>query len=317
MKWRVLVTAPYLQPVLSRYQSVFDGEDIDLIVPPVRERLDERELLPLVRDIDGVVCGDDQFTSKVLQEAKKLKVITKWGTGVDSIDRKAAEALGIAVRNTPGAFTDAVADTVLGYILSFARKLPQLDREVKAGRWTKEVAVSLKETTLGVIGVGRIGREVVRRASAFEMKLLGNDIVGIPEEFCKEYHLTMLSKDVLLKEADFVSLNCDLNPTSYHLMGEREYSLMKPSAYLINTARGPIVDELALVEALRGKRIAGAALDVFEKEPLPEHSPLRDFDNVFLAPHNANSSPAAWEYVHQNTIRMLISELHRHDRSMT
>jgi D-3-phosphoglycerate dehydrogenase len=309
VKWRVLVTAPYLQPVLSRYQSLFDKEGIELIVPTVHERLEEGELLPLVSDIDGAICGDDQFTSNVLFTAKRLKVISKWGTGVDSIDRKTADALGVAVRNTPGAFTDAVADTVLGYILLFARKLSQLDRDVRAGRWTKEVAFSLKETTLGVIGVGRIGREVVKRAAAFGLKLCGNDIVEVPQEFSKEHHLTMLSKDELLRAADFVSLNCDLNPTSYHLMGEREFSIMKPTAHLINTARGPIVDERALIAALGRKQIAGAALDVFEKEPLPEDSQLRKFDNVMLAPHNANSSPVAWEYVHRNTIDMLISEL--------
>jgi D-3-phosphoglycerate dehydrogenase len=312
VKWRVLITAPYLQPVLSRYQSLFDEEGIELIIPTVHERLEEKELLPLVSDIDGAICGDDQFTLKVLQRAKKLKVISKWGTGVDSIDRKAADSLGVAVRNTPGAFTDAVADTVLGYILLFARKLSQLDRDVRAGRWTKEVAFSLKETTLGVIGVGRIGREVVKRAAAFGIKLCGNDIVEVPQEFSKGYRLTMLSKDELLKEADFVSLNCDLNPTSYHLMGEREFSIMKPTAYLINTARGPIVDERALIAVLGKKQIAGAALDVFEKEPLPEDSLLRKFDNVMLAPHNANSSPVAWEYVHRNTIDMLISELLNH-----
>ncbi len=315
MKWRVLVSAPYLQPVLNQYRPLFDGEEIELVVPSIQERLEEEELLPLVRDIDGAICGDDQFTSRVLQEARKLKVIAKWGTGTDSIDKETARALGIVVCNTPGAFTEAVADTVLGYILTFARRLYQLDREVKEGRWTKQRSVSLRESTLGVIGVGNIGRAVVRRAAAFGMKILGNDIVEIPADFCKEYMLKMLSKDELLKESDFVSLSCDLNPTSYHLIGQGEFSLMKPTAYLINTARGAVVDESSLVEALWKKQIAGAALDVFEKEPLPLESPLRQFQNVLLAPHNANSSPAAWDYVHRNTISMLIKELRNREQS--
>jgi len=315
VKWRVLVTAPYLTPVLDRFRSTFEKEQIELVVPSVRERLEEEELLPLVKDVHGVICGDDQFTSKVLHEAKNLKVIAKWGTGTDSIDKKTAEALGIVVCNTPGAFTDAVADTVLGYILAFARKLFEVHHELKAGRWTKRCAVSLKETTLGVIGVGHIGRAVVKRAAPFGMRLLGNDIVEIAVEFCKQYNLKMVSKDQLLRESDFISLNCDLNSTSYHLIGEREFSLMKPTAYLINTARGPVVDEAALVDALRREKIAGAALDVFEKEPLPAESPLRDFDNVLLSPHNANSSPSAWEYVHRNTIEMLIEELRNHEPS--
>ena len=306
MTRKVLISAPYMQPVIDRFRGLFEKSDIELVVPPVKERLEENELLEYVGDIDGAICGDDRFTERVLRAAPRLKVISKWGTGIDSIDQATCQELGIQVRNTPNAFSDPVADTVLGYILSFARRLMAMDREMHAGRWQKLPAISLRECSLGVIGVGNVGKAVVHRAMAFGMELLGNDVVDMPPELLAETGIRMLPKEELLRNSDFVSLNCDLNPTSYHLIGEPELSLMKPTAYLINTARGPIIDEPALVKALSEAHIAGAALDVFEVEPLPEDSPLRRMDNVLLAPHNANSSPEAWERVHQNSIRNLL-----------
>ena len=154
MTWKVLVSAPYMQPVLDRLHEVFEEHDIEVVVPAVKERLSEEELLACIADIDGVICGDDCFTTRVLEAAPKLKVIAKWGTGTDSIDREAAQRLGIAVRNTPDAFSGPVADSVLGYVLSFARQLPWMDREMHAGAWHKRPGISLGECTLGVIGVG-------------------------------------------------------------------------------------------------------------------------------------------------------------------
>jgi D-3-phosphoglycerate dehydrogenase len=160
--------------------------------------------------------------------------------------------------------------------------------------------------------VGNVGKAVVRRAGAFGMRLLGNDLVDMPPDFLQSSGIEMVSKETLLQQSDFVSVNCDLNPTSFHLLGEQEFALMKPTAFLINTARGPIVDEQALIAALQQQRIAGAGLDVFEAEPLPLDSPLRSMDNVLLAPHNSNSSPQAWERVHQNTLRNLLDVLEQH-----
>ncbi len=311
MTWKVLISAPYLQRVIHKFESIFEANHIELVLPEVDERLSEDELLQWIGDVDGAICGDDQFTEKVLRAAPKLKVISKWGTGIDSIDKGAADRLGIAVRNTPDAFSRPVADTVLGYILIFARELPYMDRDMRAGEWKKRATVSLSECILGVIGVGNIGKEVVRRAIAFRMKVLGNDIVEMPQEFVAETGIQMVTKDEVLREADFVSLNCDLNPTSYHLMNDRRFLQMKDTAYLINTARGSIVDEHALTRALGEGRIAGAALDVFEEEPLPLDSPLREMDNVLLAPHNANSSIEAWERVHEETIQNLLEELQK------
>jgi D-3-phosphoglycerate dehydrogenase len=306
----ILYTAPYMIPLLGRYRPLLEGLEMQLIVPEVHERLDETELLKYASQFDGTICGDDQYTPRVLEAcAPRLKVISKWGTGIDSINKEAAERLGIQVRNTPNAFTLPVADTVLGYMLSFARQLPWMDRVMKSGEWGKIPGRTLSECTLGVIGVGKIGKAIIRRARAFGMSALGNDIIPIDPVFLNRNEVEMTSLEDLLSRADFISLNCDLNPTSLHLINATSLAHIKPSAILINAARGPVVDEAALISALQAGKLAGAALDVFELEPLPVDSPLMKMDNVMLAPHNANSSPRAWERVHQNTINNLLDGL--------
>jgi len=164
----------------------------------------------------------------------------------------------------------------------------------------------LSECVLGVIGVGNVGKAVVRRAKVFGMKLLGNDIRDIEPDFILEQGLSMVSLEELMSKSDFISVNCDLNPTSMHLINHETLSYVKREAVLINTARGLIVDEKALIASLLARQLAGAALDVFEIEPLPLNSPLKSMDNVMLAPHNSNSSPQAWERVHWNTIKNLL-----------
>src|SRR4030042_619497 len=303
----ILYSAPYMIPLLPRYPPLLEDLGLHLIVPEVHERLGETELLSYAGQFDCTICGDDHYSSRVLEACSpRLKVISKWGTGIDSIDRKTAEHLVIHVPNTPNAFTLPVADTVLGYMLTFARRFPWMDRAVKSGQWAKVPGRSLSECTLGVVGVGRIGKAVIRRARAFGMTILGNDIIPMDPVFLSKNRVEMTSLDDLLARSDFVSLNCDLNPTSYHLMNATTLSHINPSAILINTSRGPVVDELSLISALQSGKLAGAALDVFEVEPLSIDSPLTKMDNVLLASHNANSSPKAWERVHQNTIDNLL-----------
>jgi D-3-phosphoglycerate dehydrogenase len=309
MKWKVLVSAPYMQPVLDRFADLFRQNRIEVVVPPVDERLEEADLLPYMSDIDGAICGDDRFTEKVLEDAPKLKVISKWGTGIDSIDQQACKRLGIQVCNTPNAFSEPVADAVIGYMICFARHLPWMDRKMRQGIWQKIPGKALRECTLGIIGVGNVGKTVLKRAVGFGMKIVGNDLVEIPEDFLSATGTKMVSKETLLKQSDFVSINCDLNLTSHHLMTINRFELMKRSAVIINTARGPIIKEDDLVKALENKVIAGAALDVFENEPLTPDNPLLRMENVMLAPHNANSSPEAWEKVHHSTINNLIKAL--------
>ena len=303
----ILFSAPYMLPLIDRFRPYLESYGLELIVPHVQERLSEAQLMSYAGQFDGTICGDDRYTAEVLQAcAPRLKVISKWGTGIDSIDQEAAGRLNIQVCNTPNAFTLPVADTVFGFMLAFARRQPWMDRAMKAGQWQKLPGRSLCECSLGVVGVGNIGKAVLRRARAFGMELLGNDIIEIAPDFIHEHQVEMISLEEMLARADFVSLHCDLNPSSFHLINSNSLALMRPEAVLINTARGAIVDEAALIQALSSAAIAGAALDVFEREPLPADSPLLCMDNVLLAPHNSNSSPMAWERVHQNTIKNLL-----------
>jgi len=306
----ILLSAPYMIPLLDQFKPVFDKYRLDLLIAQVVERLKEEELLDYAGQFDGTICGDDLYTSRVLEACSpRLKVISKWGTGVDSIDSQACIRLNIKLMRTPNAFTIPVADSVLGYILAFARRLPWMDQEMKQGKWEKLPGRALSECTLGVIGVGNIGKAVLRRAKTFGMHLVGNDIVEIDPAFIKELNLEMSDLKSLLTKSDFVSINCDLNPSSRHLINADTLAFMKPGAVLINTARGSIVEEKDLSAALREDRLAGAALDVFVSEPLPLDNPLRSLPNVMLAPHNSNSSPAAWEFVHRNTIKNLVEGL--------
>jgi D-3-phosphoglycerate dehydrogenase len=310
MKYTVLLTAPYMLPFVDRFKPVFDSYDIELIIPNVEERMEEEDILKYAGQFDGTVCGDDRYSARVIEAClPRLKVISKWGTGVDSIDAKACSRFGVKLGRTPNAFTTPVADTVLGYMLAFARRGPWMDKAMKSGEWKKIPGKTLSECTLGVIGIGNIGKAVTRRAKAFGMKVLGTDIIDIDHVFISESGIEMTNLDTLLANSDFVSVNCDLNPTSYHLINAITLSKMKSTAVLINTARGPIVDEKALVAALSSGQVGGAALDVFEFEPLPLDSPLLKMDNVMLAPHNSNSSPTAWERIHWSTIKNLVEGL--------
>ncbi len=307
MKPTVLLSAPYMIPFKERFIPVLESYGVDVIVPEVHERLSEEEILKFAGQFDGAICGDDRFTKKVIDAClPRLKVISKWGTGIDSIDKFYATSVDVMVGNTPNAFTLPVSDSVIGYILAFARRLPWMDAAIKSGEWDKIPGRSLSECTLGVIGVGNVGKAVVRRAKVFGMKLLGNDIRDIEPDFILEQGLTMVSIEELMRKSDFISINCDLNPTSVHLINQETLSYVKKEAVLINTARGPIVDEKALISKLQAGQLAGAALDVFEIEPIPLDSPLLSMNNVMLAPHNSNSSPQAWERVHWNTIKNLL-----------
>jgi D-3-phosphoglycerate dehydrogenase / 2-oxoglutarate reductase len=303
----VLMTAPYMIPFMDRFLPVFKHYSINLISPVVNERLEESDLLKYAGMFDGTICGDDRYSRSVLEKcAPRLKVISKWGTGIDSIDKDACADLGILLLNTPNAFTLPVADSVLGYMLAFARQQVWMDKAVKSGIWKKIPGRSLSECTLGVIGIGNVGKAVIRRARGFATTILGNDIQPIARDFLLENQVQMVSLPELLQNSDFVSVNCDLNPTSFHLINSKTLANMKPTAVIINTARGPIINEESLIDALQKQQIAGAALDVYEEEPLPDNSPLKKMENVLLAPHNSNSSPSAWENVHWNTIRNLL-----------
>ena len=310
-KYRALVTAPPILPKIFNYKNLFDKKSVEIVVPPyeVVECLYENELVELLKNIDGILCGDDKITENVLKQTKRLKVISKWGTGIDSIDKNAAEKLGIKVLRVKNVFSEPVSDTVLAYILLFSRKIIEKNQLVRNNKWEKIESHTLKEKSLGVIGVGHIGKVIVEKALTLGMKVYGNDIREISSDYVKKTGIIMVKLNELLINADFVTLHCDLNKTTFHLIGQDELKLMKPESVLINTSRGEIIDQSALENALQNKEISNAALDVFEVEPLPKENILRKMNNVFLSPHNSNSSPLVFDKVDEISINNLFSGL--------
>ena len=290
MKWKVLITCIQLQQTIDLYKSNFIEHGIEIELPHVTQKLNESELLEIIDQFDGVIAGDDEFTAMVLEKGKRLKVVAKWGVGIDGIDLEAARRLGIQVYNTPNVFNDEVADIVMGYIILLARQLHKIDQSVHEGKWLKVRGISLAGKTLGIIGMGSIGRSVARRAVSAGMNLIGYDIATIDNTFIKETGIHMETLDELLQNSDFITLNCNLTASNCNMIGQREFALMKTGAFIINTARGPLINEEALVQALRDGKVAGAALDVFKDEPLSIDNPLRDFDNCIFGSHNSSNT---------------------------
>lgn len=255
------------------------------------------ELLDGLGDAEGLLTtAMTPVDAELIAAAPRLRVISNFGVGFDNVDVAAATARGIAVCNTPGVLTDAVADLTLGLIVMLARGLAQAQEHVRAGRWAPREAppplgMDLRGKLLGIAGFGRIGRAVAQRAHAFGMRTWFHDVFRDPGDdlaFC-EYR----SLDELLRECGFVTLHVNLTGETAHLIGARELALMKPGAYLINTARGPVVDQAALVEALREGRLAGAALDVLEREPPAADEPLLQLPNVIVVPHIGSATREA------------------------
>jgi D-3-phosphoglycerate dehydrogenase len=302
---RVLITNLVMQRDIEQFRSQLAAAGIELVLLPVKQFLTEAELLPIIGQFDGVVAGDDQFTERLLRAGlPRLKVISKWGVGLDSIDLKAAKRLGIQVYNSPGAFGEAVAEVAIGYMLMLSRQLHIVDKEVRLGNWPKPEGGGLSEKVLSLVGFGSIGRAITTRALAFGMIIKVTDIRLA--EMAPVAGVRFTSFDEVLTEADFLCLCCNLTPENEGLIGEQELTKMKSTAYLLNLARGTLVDETALIHALHTKMIAGAALDVYEIEPLPAEHPFTRMENVILGSHNANNLRKANDYVNHNSIRNLL-----------
>lgn len=266
-----------------------------------KQSLNERKLSEIIHKYDGVICGDDEFNKNVIKKAKKLKVISKWGTGIDSIDKAYANKKRIKVYNTPGAFTNSVADIAIAFILNIARKIYQTDKEIRKNNWPKFTGQSLNEKTLGIIGFGRIGKRLSKIASFFGMRVIFFDIKKIKTN--KKF--SQVSIKSLFKKSDFITICCDLNPTSENLVRLKYLKLMKKTSSIINVSRGPIVNESELIYALNKGIINFACLDVFEKEPLNKKNKLLKMKNCILSSHNAFNSIEAVNKVNLNTLNNL------------
>lgn len=304
---RVLITSIFLKA----------GDDVDqhlkvhgaeTVYRPWHGGRTEEELIALLQGIDGAIVSTDPFTARVIRATDRLRVISRTGVGYDAVDVTAATERGIVVTNTPGVNRYAVADWTLALILCCSRRVPENLAEVCRGGWGRHEGMDLAGRTLGIVGLGTIGKEVAKRAKGFGMRLLAHDVV--PDlGFAERHEVRYVSLEELLHQSDFVSIHCFLNAATRHLIDAERLALMRPTAFLINTARGGIVDTAALTDALRSKRLAGAGLDVFEDEPLPADSPLRMLENVYLTPHVAGSSADARRLSGATAARNLLSAL--------
>ncbi len=283
MRYKVLVTPRSFAASSDAPVRLLEDSGCDVIRNPLGRMLTEQELKTMARDVDGLIVGLERVSREVMLAATRLKVISKYGVGLDNIDLETARARGITVTYTPESNSEAVADLTMGLILGVARQIPLADRSLRAGEWRRFVGSSVWGRTIGVVGTGHIGRGVVKRAHGFNMRILCCDKFE-DAEFAARYGAKYVDLDRLVKSSDFVTLHVPLTDETRGLIGRRELSIMKRTAYLVNTARGEIVDEDALYEALSDNRIAGAALDVFGAEP-PTGSRLVELDNVVLTPH--------------------------------
>ncbi|KQR18738.1 phosphoglycerate dehydrogenase [Deinococcus sp. Leaf326] len=283
MTQKILVTSIFLHPG-GEVDALLRSEGFEPVYAPALQKRTEDDLLALLDGVSGAIIANEPFTDRVLAAAPELKVISRTGVGFDSIDVAAATRHGIVVCNTPNVNRYAVAEWTLAMMLGCARHTAKNWAEMNAGGFKRYEGTELHGKTLGLAGLGGIGKEVAKRAHAFGMTLLAYEEYR-DAEFAAQYGVTYVDLDALIEQSDYLSLHIPLNANTRHFINAERLQRMKPSACLINTARGGVVDTVALADALRQGTIAAAALDVFEEEPLPAGSHLHGLDNLLMSPH--------------------------------
>lgn len=290
------------------------SEDFEVFMHDELTLLSKEDIIKALKGKDALLCLlSDSIDREIIAANPKLKIIANYGAGYNNIDIEAAGNRGIPVTNTPDVSTDATADLTFGLILAIARRIVEGDKETRAGRfkgWAPlyHLGVDVTGKTLGIIGMGNIGQAIVRRAKGFDIEVIYTSRTRLSQQKEKELGVTYMSFEDVLKNADFLSLNLSYSPTTHHMIGAREFELMKPSAYLINAARGPLVDEKALLKALSRKTIAGAALDVYEFEPQVTEG-LEKLDQVILTPHIGNATVETREAMAEIAARNIVAVL--------
>jgi phosphoglycerate dehydrogenase-like enzyme len=284
---KVLIAPMTLAKIEGPYRQALRDGGFELILQTKGHQLNEDELIAALDGADAVLAGSEPYTARVFAAHPRLRVVARVGVGYDAVDVPAATARGVVIAITPGANHDSVAEHTFALLLALSRKLVPQHLGVKAGGWPREATLPLRGCTLGLAGLGRIGKAVALRGEAFGMKLLAYD--PFPDHaFAKARGITFLPFDRLLAESDYLSLHLPATAETRQLINKRTLALMKPTAFLVNTSRGVVVCEADLLEALRAGRLAGAGLDVFETEP-PGKNPLFELDNVVMTPHNAGT----------------------------
>ncbi|MEW6303113.1 MAG: phosphoglycerate dehydrogenase [Verrucomicrobiota bacterium] len=288
MSWKVLMTAMPMGVVGRTAVEQLRHAGCEVVDGAGAGPVPEAKLMPMLEGVDAVIAGMEPYNAKVLAapQSARLKIISRWGVGFDAIDLSAATKHGVVVANTPGLLNEAVADYTFALLLALARRVHEGHVIMRQGEWKATWGSDVAGKTLGILGCGRIGQAVARRAAGFDLRLIGYDVA--PNADAHKMGVEFVSLDELLAESDFLCLHAALTPENRGLIGEAQLRRMKRTAYLVNTARGALVDENALVRALTEGWIAGAALDAFTVEPLAKEHPLRSAPNVLLTPHQAS-----------------------------
>ena len=278
-----------------------------LVFNPTGKPLSEDELIPLLEGCEGCIAGLDNYTAKVIGSAGSLKVISRYGVGVDQVDLAAAKAHNVVVCNTPGANSQAVADLTFGLLICLARKLHILDRKMREGEWTRSSGIELYGKTIGILGVGAVGKAVAARAAGFSMKIIAYDPI-MNKEYDEAHGIVAASFDEVVRKADFLCLHLPLtDETRYEISGD-VMKTMKKGAIIVNTARGGLIDEAAAYELLTSGHLGGLGLDVYEEEP-PKRTALFDLENVVLTPHTAAHTAEAIANMADMSVQNLIDVL--------
>jgi len=310
MRHKILVTCPPMLGMMDAFHPLFAERDAEATCPAVVQTLSVPELIQLVPHFDGWIIGDDPATAEVFEAGKagNLKAAVKWGIGVDNVDFAACERLGLPITNTPDMFGAEVADVAIGYVIGLARDTYFIDREVRAGHWPKPRGISLKGKRAGVIGHGDIGRHSIARLQALGMEVIAWDpaFTGRDDTTAPVY-----AWPEQIETCDFLVFTCSLTPSSRHMLDADTLALAKAGVRIVNVARGPLIDEPALIDALHSGQINCAALDVMEQEPLPADSPLRGFERCIFGSHNGSNTSDAVKATSKIAIQKLIDFLNQ------
>jgi phosphoglycerate dehydrogenase-like enzyme len=306
---RVLITCPPMLRMMESFEHFFSDKEVGIYCPNVVQTLTDSELKELVPHYEGWIIGDDPATREVFETGKqgRLRAAVKWGIGTDNVDLQAAKDLGIPISNIPNMFGKEVADLAMSYITALARESFFIDREVRSGRWPKPCGISLAGTTVALVGYGDIGKNLAKRLLAADMHVIAYDPVVQSSGFSGE--LTHAVWPDKIEEADFIVFTCSLTRDNYHMLNPEILSAVRKGVRVVNVARGPLIDESALIKALQSGVVHSAALDVMEAEPLPADSPLLDFKKCIFGSHNASNTREAVKRTSERAIQVLFDFL--------
>ena len=308
-KSNLLITAIPFIPIVKQFEKEMKMRNIDYKVLKSSQFVSEKRFLKVIHKFDALLSGDDEITKKVIDKAKNLKVISKWGTGIDSIEHEYAQKKGIKVFNTKNAFTNGVATMAIAMILSFYRRIIKNHNDIKKHIWLKYSGETLINKKIGIIGLGNIGKKIIHMLQGFGTINYGNDLKKIDKRFIKKYDLKIKSKKFIFQNSDIIIIATDLNKKSYKLLNKKTFRSLKLKPLIVNIGRGGSIDNDALIDALKKKRVIGACLDVFENEPLEKNSVLKKFENCIFTSHNAFNTKDEVEFVHKNTLNNIFKGL--------